>query len=74
MSAQLAELWMGGVHLQTFTQGPTCYRLYRLHGFYVEVISNAGSDVVRDVRPFLGGPPLEKYLDRTDLSGLFDNE
>lgn len=74
MAAQLAELWQGGVHLETFTSGVTCFRLYRLHGFYVEVVTNAGSDVVRDVRAFLGGPLLDKYLERTDLSDLYNED
>lgn len=58
-------LWEHGTHLLNHIENGKGYLLYKLNGFYVEVVTHDTS--IAEVMPFIKGERLEKYLAKIPL-------
>ena len=67
-------LWKDGTFLANYKTGFTCFSLYFIDGFFVEVETvdfNEGTSI-KSITAFNQGERLNPYLEFIDLQRLFD--
>jgi hypothetical protein len=63
-------LWREGVYLENHCEKNQTVNLYYIFNFYVEVIVSHSTYRIREIKAFMNGTRLDKYLQKINLNEL----